>query len=391
MRWIVKKIRNAVIRCLDQNKGDETLVAELEKIIAKEGPEACQVIFQVLANLDLEQDEATMCWHETLDHQNAMTSLLGRRVSLTTALCDYFCSIHKSLKNPKVVEIHVYEKTVMDSNYDGLTGLMNRRYFDNALNREMSQAKRYNTDLSLLFLDLDDFKYFNDTYGHQAGDRALKMVADVIMKAKRTGDIATRYGGEEMVVIMPQTGNIEALVLGERIRERLENIEMECGGKSVNITVSGGVASYPANAEDATSLVKLADSALYRAKGSGKNAISLFSQDKRRFLRFDFTGAIQVRKLGFKETITFTGESKDISLGGVLFEHDSPLDIGARIQISIPLRNEAPLLIIGTVVRMEALDSGRYDVGVSISFQELDKITKHEIKRYLASQLKSSS
>ena len=134
--------------------------------------------------LDLDIEEAGKCWFEIIDHYESLCVSTGRRISLTTAICDYFCSVHQSLKNPKVVELHIFEKTIRESNYDSLTGLFNRRYFDEAIERELSLAKRHNTELSLLFFDLDDFKEINDDYGHQAGDAVLKTVAKIIQEGR---------------------------------------------------------------------------------------------------------------------------------------------------------------------------------------------------------------
>jgi len=313
-----------------------------------------------------------------------MDNLLGRQISLQTAICDYFTSVRKSLKNPMVVELHIYEKTLRSTHYDGLTNLFNRLYFDAALEREIAVAERYHTDVSLLFFDIDDFKQINDEYGHQIGDAALLHLTGIILEEKRIGDIAARYGGEEIVIILPYTNNVEALVLGERIRQRVEKTPLQSGGQTISFTVSGGLVSYPTEAKDATSLIRYADSAMYRAKGSGKNNISFFSRDKRRFLRIDLKQPMAVRELGFDECGPEKGASKNISLGGLLFETEVAYPIGTRLQVSLSI-NEAPLLVIGTVVRVESFGPSLFDIGLALSFQEMDKLARKEISRYLVS------
>lgn len=384
MKRLTEKLRDLILgRLSDFTDDDDRLVFELNKIIEENGPKACQVIFHILTHLDFGPEEANAYWNDIIAHHRDLSVALDRKVSLRTAICDYFCSINHALKNPIVLEIHIFEKTVNASRYDSLTGLYNRSSFDEELKREISRAKRYGQDLSLLFFDLDDFKKINDSFGHPAGDLALQRVADIIMKEKRAEDIAARYGGEEIVVILPGTAKINALVVGERIRDEVENLKIAYEGETIRLTLSGGLASYPTNADDASDLLKCADNALYRAKGSGKNNISLFSPDKRRYLRIDFIERIKVRKLGFVNTRTLNTKSKNLSVGGILFENDFSLEIGTKLQLSLPIDKKIPLLLIGTVVRVEAIGENRFDIGVSMSLQDIDKITKMEIARLL--------
>ncbi len=376
-------IRDSIIKCLNEVLDEDELVAELNSIIDDEGNRACQVIFHVLTHLDLQPEEAMDTWHRIITHREGMSSKMERSVNLRTAICDYFCSVNHSLKNPKVVEIHVFEKTFKTSRYDSLTGLFNRLSFDEELSREISRARRYDTDLSLLFFDLDDFKKVNDIYGHPVGDMVLKKVANTIMSGKRTEDIAARYGGEELVLILPKTGKNNALIVGERIRGEVENMRLEHEGEKITLTISGGLASYPVNATDASELIKCADNALYRAKGSGKNNIALYSIDRRRFLRIDFVQNIEIRKLGFNDTGIIDVMAKNISVGGLLFEHNVKFDLGTRIQLNVPIDEEKPLLIVGTVIRVETISNKMYDIGISISLLDMDKNIKKRIVRWL--------
>ena len=386
----MEQTRNLVLKCLDEYEDDDRLIKELNQIIEKEGKKAYPVIFHVLTNLEIEPEEAMEFWAEIITHYKRLVSILGRKVSLRTAFCDYFCSIHRSLKNPKVVEIQLFETTVKASRFDNLTGLYNRQSFDETLEREINRAKRHKKELSILFLDLDDFKEINDSFGHQTGDEVLKQVAKIVLNEKRSEDLAARYGGEEIVVIMPETSKVDSLGLGERIRQRVEEMRIDLNGHTVKLTISGGLASFPENATDAESLLKCADNALYRAKGSGKNGISFFSQDKRRYMRIEIEHDVKVRELGFDDTQTQTGKGKNICFGGILFENKYALPIGTKIQLHIPHNQNKPLFIIGTVVRVETFGSEQYDIGVAISFIEMDKTIKNEISRWLQLQRDNS-
>jgi diguanylate cyclase (GGDEF)-like protein len=380
-----KDLRKEIIDCLDRDTDENRLIAELKALIEKHGAAACQVLLHVLTSLSLSEEEASSCWTDILANRDRLCEAMSREVGLRTAICDYFTSVRKSLKNPMVVELHIFEKTLKSSYYDGLTNLFNRTYFDAVLEREISLAKRYQTDVSLLFFDIDDFKQINDTCGHQAGDTALVQLAEIILSEKRTGDIAARYGGEEIVIILPHTNNVEALTLGERIRRRVATTPLCCDEKDILFTVSGGLVSYPTDADDAASLVKYADSAMYRAKGSGKNNISFFSRDKRRYLRVDYRQPIMVRELGFDGRNTQEGRSRNICLGGLLFETNTAFPLGTKLQIKLPMNREA-LLVIGNVVRVEEFGPTSFEIGVAFSFQEMDKLARKEITRFLDQQ-----
>lgn len=384
------EVRQRVMQCLSEHAADdENLIRALNNVIAEEGIQAYPVIFHILTHLDLAPEKAKECWDRIIDHRQAMSEALGREVNLRTAVCDYFCSISRTLKNPIVVEIHVFENKANSYKFDGLTGLYTRAFFDETLEREIARSKRYESELSIIFFDLDDFKKINDRHGHQAGDKILKTVAEVIMSEIRTEDFPARYGGEEIVVILPQTGKLRAFVMGERIRERVASLRVKHENKTIEATVSGGLASFPIDATDVMNLIRYADKALYNAKGAGKNTIALYSQDKRRYFRVDFAAPVTVRKIGFEDSRNLAGSGKNMSLAGILFETDTALSIHDKVQIQVPMApSSPPLLLIGTVVRVESYPEGRFDIGVS--FIDMDKKTHDEISGYLMRHLEMS-
>lgn len=165
---------------------------------------------------------------------------------------------------------------------DGLTGLSNRRRFDQALTDDWVRAQRAHTPLSLIMLDVDYFKNYNDHYGHQRGDEALKLLASIIRRVVvRQSDIAARYGGEEFAILLPDTSETNAQKIAERIQCELANAALPHDHSAVarTVTASMGVASItPGPVQSSRELVHNADSALYAAKGSGRNRIVLASQ-----------------------------------------------------------------------------------------------------------------
>lgn len=161
------------------------------------------------------------------------------------------------------------------ANTDGLTCLYNHRYFQEILIKEIHRANRHSRKFSILFLDIDNFKRYNDTYGHVHGDVVLKRVAEIIMANARKSDIAARYGGEEFVILLPETEQDGAIAYAENIRKAVEEAKFESvdNQPSGSITASIGIAVYPKDGEKPSELIDIADTALYEAKASGKNKV----------------------------------------------------------------------------------------------------------------------
>lgn len=187
--------------------------------------------------------------------------LLATTLSLQTAL--------------DVMRISLLER---DAATDALTGVFNRRYMDRRLSEEAASARRYGLPLAVLMLDIDHFKQINDRHGHQAGDHVLASLAIRVAGVLRQGDVLTRYGGEEFLIIAPHTPLAGASEVAERVRKCVESAEFslsdEPGGKGgIRVTVSIGVASSGDGRVDAQTLVQAADANLYRAKQEGRNRV----------------------------------------------------------------------------------------------------------------------
>ena len=158
--------------------------------------------------------------------------------------------------------------------FDGLTGLFNHEYFQNMLSQEISAAHRYDRELALLLIDIDHFKQFNDSWGHQVGDQVLKDVAQLIKSTCRNCDVVARYGGEEMVVIFPSTSKVDAADAAERIRHAVEQHRVHHEGHQLTVTISSGLALLDSE-EEKDALIRRADEALYRSKENGRNQVTL--------------------------------------------------------------------------------------------------------------------
>jgi len=156
---------------------------------------------------------------------------------------------------------------------DPLTGLLNRRYIEERLGEEILRSARHHFPMSLMMLDVDNFKSYNDSFGHPAGDAALEIVADVLKGTLRGDDVAARYGGEEFAILLPQTSCEEAAPIAERIRQRIERTQFP----KRRVTVSIGIAEFSSRIESPKDLISAADVALYEAKNHGRNNVRIFN------------------------------------------------------------------------------------------------------------------
>jgi diguanylate cyclase (GGDEF)-like protein len=174
----------------------------------------------------------------------------------------------------------LYERALQLAFTDTLTGLYNRRYLLEELDREFARASRNESSLSLVILDLDDLKAINDRFGHNEGDVVLSRLGRILKRNTRVSDVAARWGGDEFVLLAPDTDSQRASIVAERIRCQVERCRLMIAKQEISITVSVGIASYPAHASRLTELIKRADQAMYNAKGLGKNQVCVFWNGK---------------------------------------------------------------------------------------------------------------
>ncbi|UCB56901.1 MAG: sensor domain-containing diguanylate cyclase [Candidatus Omnitrophota bacterium] len=167
----------------------------------------------------------------------------------------------------------LYQKTEHLAITDGLTGVFVYRHFQERFDQELARALWSDSEFSFLMLDIDNFKAYNDKYGHTAGDIVLKQIARLIKESCNPGDIVARYGGEEFGVLLVETGREEALKTAERIRKRIADEKFVLRRERSSVTVSGGISFFPGEGKEKEDLIRKADSALYKAKDRGRNRI----------------------------------------------------------------------------------------------------------------------
>ncbi|MEB3338136.1 MAG: PAS domain S-box protein, partial [Leptolyngbyaceae bacterium] len=173
-----------------------------------------------------------------------------------------------------IANLRLQETLQYQSTRDPLTGLFNRRYLEETLNQELSRAQRQQHPISVIMLDIDHFKRFNDTHGHEAGDYVLQTVSTLLKENVRSSDIACRYGGEEMILVLPDSSLEETYNRAEAIRRVISQIAISHNGQTLgSLTASFGIASFPQHGSVGSTLVQAADAALYRAKAAGRNQV----------------------------------------------------------------------------------------------------------------------
>ncbi|MCP3978378.1 MAG: diguanylate cyclase [bacterium] len=345
------------------NPGRE-LVSELELLEARHGGAVYSELIYLLSHLRFDHEEAREHWTKIIDHRDRMQVDETVRVDLRVALVSYFVEVNRQFTNPKVIELRVFEQTQASAYRDDLTGLHNYRLFREQLMREIRRADAGHLPLSLIMLDVDCFKGYNDRHGHEAGNEVLKQAAEVLRDSIRKMDVAARYGGEEFALILPDTFKTVAAQIAEETRRRIEDHafpfgETQPGG---SLTVSVGVATYPADACEPLQLVRAADRALYLAKSGGRNQVQLYGSDRRSFRRIDASLEGSYRIFDQEGS---TLSTLNISEGGLLLLVNRPLETDNVVEASVTLPESSECVsIVGRVVTTKERGDGMFEVGI---------------------------
>ncbi len=356
----------------------DAIARRVERMAQGHGDAFYTGLLYMLVHLEFAPKAARAQWKEVLRHHENLGGKLGRPLDLRVALLDYFLSWNRKLRNPKILELKIYQLTKKEAISDELTGLFNYRYFEDALEREIKRSHRYGESFSLLMLDLDDFKYYNDRNGHLAGNHVLRQLSQKIKENVRQIDVVARYGGEEFAVILPATSKQGALLTSERIRTAIEKHKFPFGQfqPKKKVSVSGGIATFPIDSKAPRELVERADTALYRAKSDGKNNIKAYLTETRDFTRVD---ARLVGRFSVLPHRTIHLSTRDLSKNGILFESDQSVAIGSFLNMRIHIPRQKTVRLEAHVVRVERLSGKRFDIGVTIS-----KMTPADRRRFEA-------
>jgi diguanylate cyclase (GGDEF)-like protein len=224
-----------------------------------------------------EPAEARRLWEEILHHKYLMSERLKRDVGMRVATLDYLLHYKRMLLDARMIALQDLNEILIVANRDSLTGLYNHRSFYERAEEEVDRARGGGRRLSLLMIDIDHFKKYNDTLGHLRGDLVLREAAQLLKDNIRPGDIACRYGGDEFAVLCPGADKGAAREVGERLRASAEHARFyQVDTLGCQVTFSIGVATFPDDTDNYRGLVELADGALYISKKRGRNRVTVF-------------------------------------------------------------------------------------------------------------------
>jgi diguanylate cyclase (GGDEF)-like protein len=266
--------RQSLLEFLEAGPGhEETLLEEFERKKGHGDPLYSSLLY-LLTHLNFTERQAARHWKRVIAHRDAMRVSLKRDPGLRVAILDYFVNVSHELKNPKVIELAIYERTERSAVTDGLTGLYNHVFFLQALRQEVLRSKRHGLRAALLLLDLDDFKEVNDAHGHRIGDQVLAQAAERLRSTVEGHGTVGRIGGDEFVVIVETQGipadqhasQVEALAVAA-IDALAEELEFPEGTIAVGASV--GIADWVPG-RDADALISAADRGVYQAKRAGR-------------------------------------------------------------------------------------------------------------------------
>jgi diguanylate cyclase (GGDEF)-like protein len=352
--------RQSLLEFLDAGPGrEDELLEEFERQRGPDDPLYSSLLY-LLTHLDFTERQASRHWKRVAAHRGEMSRAMDRDPGLRVAILDYFVNVSRELRNPKIIEISMFERTERSAVTDGLTGLYNHAYLLQALRQEVLRSKRHGLRAALILLDLDDFKQVNDLRGHVEGDRVLMKAAAIVRDSVREIDVAARYGGEEFAVLLPDTSRLGAFVAAERIRRRIEE---RFARSRTPVTLSGGLAVFPDDAGAPADLIVQADVGLYEAKAEGKNRILLPHGERRRFRRHAAPPRVTLGTGAARAPVAV----KNLSEGGLLVSLREAVPVGSSVSLTIERADAAPVGLRGEVVRVERVPGEAepaFDVGV---------------------------
>jgi diguanylate cyclase (GGDEF)-like protein len=225
--------------------------------------------FRTVAQIDLSDSQSTEYWQMILLRRRELSESIGRSLSLKAAMVDVLASANL-LRVPIMMEYADCEKLQINAATDALTGLYNRRLFDEYFEKELNRAKRYTHQLAVVILDLHRLKEVNDQYGHLQGDQILQLAAATFRKTLRSSDFAFRIGGDELALLLPQTDSEQAVTLSRRVRTQYE-ADLHPLNLHVGVTLDFGTAVYPEDGDKKNELLEVADKRLYQLKAASRS------------------------------------------------------------------------------------------------------------------------
>lgn len=275
VRWMSKDIAVLDYFAGVPERVPRELWIALETLRKNKGEELYMELLYALTHKYFPSQDAQLLWDAIVQHKRELAAKIGRDVSMKVAVLDYLDNQAEHSKDLQLLPEEDLDHLLLSANEDGLTSLYNHRYFQERLRYEVTRCGRYQHALSLLLIDVDHFKSYNDSYGHLKGDVLLRGVSHFFKTSCRQADTVARYGGDEFAFILPETDPQQALSLAARLQRDFNAKQFGnlLPGLASAITISIGLAAFQQDYGQAEDLIAAADHALYRAKQNGRNCI----------------------------------------------------------------------------------------------------------------------
>ncbi len=383
------KLMKRLISLLEVERNFNYFTLEIDGILASRTKKNFySKLLELYINLNFDEAEAKHHWKNIINNIDFMEHQLNREIGLRVAIVDYFINHTEMMKEPIVVEMRIFRENEKLALVDSLTGLFNKRFYDISVRKEYKKALRFNQIFSLVLLDLDDFKKVNDTKGHLFGDEVLANFGKFLSNSSREEDIICRYGGEEFIIILPETTGDGALMYAERIRKLLKKDNFF---KKHKITFSGGISTFPYNGKELKTLFKSVDKSLYAAKYAGKDCVIKSIGNKRKFKRFNKSWKIQYQCLrdSFGTPQIEEVISQDISIGGLRFESKQDLQIDSLILLKLDIPDNDELVLSGKVMWVKRINEELFSYGVK--FNDVETEDANKLKKILPDEFQNLS
>lgn len=238
-----------------------------ERYLKKYGSQLYSNILLAITHEKFETNDALVLWKSIKKHQQDLEKKLNRNPGIIVSTLDFLLNVKENLVSPIIIEKEKSDFITDTATKDELTHLYSRNVFDAFMEKSVAEYNRTGKTVALIIFDIDDFKKVNDTYGHQKGDAVLANIGDLLNQEVREMDIAVRYGGEELVVIMNESNSQQAFTFSERVRNKIARSPID----GINVTISAGISQTTPETKTVETVISAADVALYEAKASGKN------------------------------------------------------------------------------------------------------------------------
>lgn len=348
---------------VDSKLVDKETQKNIDKLITKHGKNIFPLLIYKLTSIEFPPAKAKEIWEGIIGHLEHLNKLLRRNVGLLVALSDYIANIgHKFIKFPIIIDNDTLLLIKKNLLVDIESGFYNFNYYSKRIKEEVAKAKRYNEPLSILMLDIDDVRKIKEYSGTDEANIMIKLVGDNVKTLLRTSDVIIHNDLGGYIIILPQTSKKQALIVGEKLRKKVENLNLKN-----KLTISGGVATFLVDTKkDATELLNVAKSALYRAKIEGKNRICIYTDEKRKFNRIPITEQIKIdiNIISPIEIQQHIKKVKDISKGGIAFYIENvKLNPMEFVKGSI-IRDNNEIKFVGQIVWVSKIEENLSEIGI---------------------------